>query len=135
MKKKLLSLLFGIFVIFAVSGSVFSQTLYFCEGVSDNGQPITQSTTFNIPSGGGYFYFLVRMPYEVGCTSVRYEIYDIDYYGNESYNTTIYQDDMKTNWTWFWKKVTFYTPGEYKVYAIDCNGYTLTSEYLTIKIK
>jgi hypothetical protein len=32
------------------------------------------------------------MPYEIGCSSIRYEIYEVDYDGTESYSETIYQD-------------------------------------------
>ena len=111
----------------------FSQEIYFCEGVTDNGKPTGESSTFNIPSGGGYFYFLVRLPYNLNCYSVDYELYKVDTYNNtETYNTTISQDDMGKDWTWFWKKVTFYKTGYYHVYVKDCNGYTLTDGYVTV---
>ncbi len=131
--RKIISTLFLFASLFILSEAASSQTLYFCEGVDNNGYPVTPSSTFTIPRDGGYLYFLTRLPYEIGCTSVKYEIYTVDSYGSETYNTTIYQDDMKTNWTWFWKKVTFYTPGYYHIYAVDCFDYTLTDAYLTIK--
>lgn len=132
---KKFAILFVFAVVLLISGPLSAQSLYFCEGVDNNGNPITPSSVFNIPRDGGYFYFLVRLPYEVGCSSVSYEIYEVDYYGNETYNTIIYQDDMKTNWTWFWKKVTFYTPGKYHIYVRDCFDYVMTSDYVTIQYK
>jgi hypothetical protein len=132
MRKNLAILIFIVAALFILQKSANSQTLYFCEGVSDNGKPITPSTTFNIPSGGGYFYFLVKLPYEVGCYSVDYIIYKENSRGKMVYNTTITQEDMKTSWTWFWKKVTFYEDGYYRVDVVDCYSNTLTSSYLTI---
>jgi hypothetical protein len=132
--KKLLFLIAFIGVI-SVFQSINAQTLYFCEGVDKNGYPITESSTFRIPRSGGYFYFLVRLDYEVGCTSVSYEIYNVYSDYSEDYNTTIYQSDMGTNWTWFWKKVEFYQSGYYHVYVRDCYGSTIADSFLTIKFK
>jgi hypothetical protein len=133
MLKKIIITSFLFITLVLITKASFSQTLYFCEGVDRDGYPINQSTTFYIPSGGGYFYFLMRLPYEVQCYSIKYELYRVDTYDyTESYSTTIYHDDLSLNWVWFWKKVTFYKPGYYHVYAVDCNGYTLTSSYVTV---
>lgn len=133
--KKLLFLIAVLGVVSMFAGSVKSQTLYFCEGVDKSGYPITESSTFNIPRGGGYFYFLVRLPYEVGCRSISYDIYKVYSDYSEDYNTTITQDDMGLDWTWFWKKVTFYDSGYYHVYVRDCYSNTLCSSYVTIRYK
>jgi hypothetical protein len=133
--KKILTVLFFLAVLFVISKTSFSQTLYFCEGVDDNGYPITQSSTFYIPSGGGYFYFLVRLPYEINCTYVSYELYEVDEYGNETYNTTGDHTGLTKSWVWFWKKVTFYKSGYYHVYVRDCFNYVLTDAYVTIYFK
>lgn len=132
MAKKILFVVFLLATIFFISGNSYSQTLYFCEGVNNKGYPINESNTFYIPSDGGYLYFLVRLPYEIGCEKVYYEIYDVDYDYSETYNTTIIQDDMSPDWVWFWKKVTFYKPGYYHIYVKDCYGYYITSAYLDI---
>lgn len=135
MIKRTLTILSFVFVLFLISKTSFSQTLYFCEGVDDNGYAIGPSSTFYIPSGGGYFYFLIRLPYEIGCSYVSYEIYDVDYDNYETYNTTIDHTGLTKSWVWFWKKVTFYTPGYYHVYVRDCFNYTITDAYLTVKYK
>ena len=135
MKKTLLVIAIAFMALFVMGKSASAQTLYFCEGVSDDGKPITPSSTFNIPSGGGYFYFLTKLPYEVGCSAVDYVLYKEDSRGRMVYNTTITQDGMQTNWTWFWKKVTFYESGYYRVDVVDCYNSTLTSSYLTIKFQ
>jgi hypothetical protein len=135
MKKTLFTAMLIISALFVMRNSVSAQNLYFCEGVTESGQPITQSTTFNIPSGGGYFYFLVKMPYAIGCTYVDYNIYTVDSRGNETYNTSINQSDIGTDWTWFWKKVTFNYAGYYRVEVLDCSGYPLVSNYVTVNYK
>lgn len=126
MLKKLLTVAIFAVTLFALSGHVRSQTLYFCEGVDNDGYPITESTVFNISSSGSYFYFLVRLPYTINCRSVRFEIYRVDRYGSETYDNTVYLDTER-DWTWFWKKVNFYDSGRFNVYVYDCYDYLLTS--------
>lgn len=130
MKKALLFVLL-LAASLTLSQSLKAQSLYFCESVDKDGYPIGESTVFNIPSSGGYLNMLVRLPYSLDVTSVRYEIYKVDRSGNESYDNTIYQDTERS-WVWFWKQVTFYQTGTYNVYVYDPSNYLLTSG--TIKI-
>ncbi len=106
---------------FIAVSEINAQSIYFCEDVTSDGYPITESSTFNIGSGGGWIKVLVRLPYEVACYSVRFEIYK-----NGSYDNTIYLDTEKS-WVWFWKKITFYDSGRFTVYVYDCFDYMLTS--------
>ncbi len=112
-----------------LSGSSHAQTLQFCEGVSNDGYAITPSNHFYIQPGGGYLYVLVNLPYDVDCTSVRYEIY-LD----NKYNSTINQE-VQTNWQWFWEKITFTTPGIYTVYCVDCNDIAVPIGKVKIEIQ
>jgi hypothetical protein len=132
MIKKLTTILFIILFTTGFGKVVHAQSLYFCEGVDENGKPVNESNTFTIPSDGGYLYFLVKLPEEVNCTTVKYKLYKIVGSGEE-YSTTIYQEDMKSNWTWFWKQVTFYQSGDYNVYVVDCKGVTLASAKVKIQ--
>ncbi len=129
MLKKLTVVSLFLLALLAVTGNTNSQSIYFCEGVTDDGYPITESSTFNIGSGGGYVYVLVRLPYEIACRWVRLEIYR-----NGAYDNTIYVDTEK-NWVWFWKKVTFYDSGNFTVYAYDCFDYNLTSGSVRINFR
>lgn len=115
-KLHLISLLLMLFF-----GTVEAQTIYFCEGVDDDGYPITESSSFTIPSDGGYLYVLVRLPYEIDCYSVTFDIYR-----DGEYDNTIYVD-TETNWVWFWKKINFYKSGTYKFYVYDCYDVLLTT--------
>ena len=103
-----------------LSLSVNAQTMYFCEGVDDDGYPITEASSFTIPDDGGYLYVLIRLPYEIDCKSVRFEIYR-----NGDYDNTIYLD-TEYDWTWFWKQINFYKRGTYEFYVYDCDDYELT---------
>ncbi len=129
MIKKIFTISLFVIALFAISQKSSSQTMYFCEGVTDDGYPITESSTFNIGSGGGYVYVLVRLPYEVACRSVRFEISK-----DGAYDNTIYVDTEK-NWVWFWKKITFYDAGRYEIRAYDCFDYMLTSGSVRINWK
>jgi hypothetical protein len=126
MKIQLRNLTFIIFLFILFIVSANAQTIYFCEGVDDDGYPIDDASTFTIPSDGGYLYVLVRLSYEVDCSSVRFEIYR-----NGDYDNTIYLD-TETDWSWFWKQITFYKRGTYEIYAYDCYDYELT--HGTVKI-
>jgi hypothetical protein len=131
--KRLYYLFFVLFTI-ASFNDAFSQTLYFCEGVDDDGYAINDATTFNIPDDGGYLYFLVRLgrDREINCDEVLFDIYKVDSRGKETFDNTIYQD-VEPDWNWFWKQVTFYDNGTYKVYVYDEDWKFLTSG--TVKIK
>ena len=128
MIKKFITISLFAMALMLVSQKSNSQSIYFCEGVSDDGYPITESSTFNIGSSGGYVYVLVRLPYEVACNSVRFEI---DKGG--SYDNTMYVDTER-NWTWFCKKITFYDSGNI-LCAYDCFDYQLTSGSVRIQCK
>lgn len=101
--------------------SVSAQTIYFCEGVDDDGYPISEASSFTIPDEGGYLYVLVRLSYEIACESVRFEIYR-----NGEYDNTI-NLDTEDDWSWFWKQITFYKRGTYEFYVYDCYDYELVT--------
>ena len=100
----------------------FSQSIYFCEGVENDGEPINESSVFTIPENGGYLYVLVQLPFEIDCGEVAIEIYR-----NGKYDNTINMD-TEYNWTWFYKQITFYKSGEYNIEVYDyCNNEFIAS--------
>jgi hypothetical protein len=114
---KLFILAFVISIVSSLLSLSYSQTIYFCEGVDDDGEPINESSNFTIPEDGGYLYVLVQLPYEIDCGEVGFEIYR-----NGKYDTTISMD-TEYNWAWFYKQITFYKSGEYKIEVYDyCNN-------------
>ena len=95
-----------------------SQSVYFCEGVDDDGYPIGSSSEFTISRDGGYLYILTRLGYECDTYEIIMDIFKVDRRGNEDFYDTYYIDSSP-DWIWFWKKVTFYDRGTYRVYIYD----------------
>lgn len=118
-KLSTISPLLFVALLFVFADASYSQNLYFCEGVDDDGYAVNSSSSFNIADDGGYLYFLIRMGSKsVNCKEVLYDIYRVEPGGKETFENTVYQD-VKPSWAWFWKKITFYDPGIYKVYVYD----------------
>jgi hypothetical protein len=125
MVKKLFSISLLALAFFVLSEKSNAQSIYFCESVSSDGYAVGESSVFNISRDGGYLDVLVRLPYEVACRSVRFEVYK-----NGNYDNTIYLDTGKT--VWFINR-SFYSSGSYSIYIYDCFDYMLTSG--TVKIQ
>ncbi len=120
---KLIRLFLLALTFYAASGFIsqsFSQVIYFCEDVDEDGDPINESTRFTIPSDGGYLYALIQLPYEANCDN-----FILDIYRNDDYENTI-TVSTEDDWTVFWKQINFYKPGEYVFYVYDCD-----EEYIT----
>lgn len=77
-------------------------------------------------------FFLVKLENSINCTSVNYKLYLIDDIENEKYSTTIIQENMKVEWSWFYKPVTFYAPGTYMVYVKDCKSKAIVASKISI---
>lgn len=134
MKTKIFAALFCAALLAGFASVSNAQTMYFCEDVSKDGDPITQSTVFNISPNGGYLKILVKLPYSLRSSQVMYDVYQVDSDGNESFDNTIYQD-TESSWDWFWKEVTFYKTGRYNVYVYDRDRNFLTSGQVVINYK
>ncbi len=108
-----------------------AQSVYFCEGVDDDGYPIGSSSEFTISRDGGYLYILTRLSYECDSYEIILKVFRVDSRGNENiYNT--YYIKSSPDWTWFSKKVTFYDRGTYKVYIYDEYNQRLASGEVNI---
>jgi hypothetical protein len=119
-------------VIFNPGNYLHSQSLQFCEDVSQSGAPIKAGNIFYINDKGGYIDLLTTLPYRVGTKEVTYEIYAVDTEGNESYDNTIHQD-VDESLTWFYKEITFMKAGRFNVYVYDGDRNFLTSSQVTIQ--
>ncbi len=130
--KSFQQVLFALFcaIVLSLVHQTYSQQVYFCEGVDDDGYPINESDTFTIPEDGGYLYVLVRLDDRVNCTSVNLMIYN----GDEELQTTL-TVDTKKNWTWFWKKIAFYEEGEFIVDVWDCDFNSLATGIVEIEVE
>ena len=122
-----------VILLFVVNELSYSQTLQFCEKVSDNGTAVNPKTLFTIDkSKGGTIKFLVKLPFSVGTDKVTYELYTVDGSGAESFIRSISQD-VGTDWLWFWKDVKFAKNGSYNVKVYDGQGNHLGTAHLTIQ--
>lgn len=130
----ILMILVFIFGLGGTYSSLQAQKLYFCEDVDEDGYPENESSSFTIPSSGGWLKMLVKLDDEVDCSQVKYVIYKVTRNGKEKYSTTINQD-VEENWVWFWKKITFYDDGNYNVYVYDEYDNFLTSGSVRINFK
>lgn len=117
--------IFFAIILLGFTSTSFSQTVTFCESVDDNGNPSGTSTVFNVHSDGGYLYVLVK-----GISNTKHVTYVIFY--NDKFSTVLSQD-TQTNWTYCWKKITFYDAGEYSVKVYDGSDKYMATGYLTIK--
>jgi len=112
MKRIFLSLLLS-----AISTFSFSQSMIFCEKVSQqDGKPEKPSHIFRISRDGGFFQVLAVLDKPVNTAEVKIDIFKVDENGKEIFDATV---SVKTqpDWVWFSKQLNFYKGGDYTVYA------------------
>jgi hypothetical protein len=108
-------LIFAILFLF-ISSLSFSQTLIFCEKVSNDGKYEKPSHIFRISRDGGYFQFLAILDKPVNTTEVKIDIFRVDDTGKESFDATV-TVNVEKEWFWFSRQVSFFKGGDYTVYA------------------
>lgn len=103
-----------------------------CEDVTENGDPVTESSVFNIGRDGGYVYILVDHTKEFKTTELIVDVFKGDGYKDfvETKRFTV-----ESNWVWTKFKYTFYTPGNYKIIVYNKDEVLLNSGYVTINMK
>ena len=111
MKKIILSLLF-----FLIASASYSQSLIFCEKVSQDGKPQKPSHIFRIGREGGFFQFLAILDKPVNTSEVKMDIFRVDETGKETFDATV-AVKVQPEWVWFSKEVSFFKSGDYTVYA------------------
>ena len=94
-----------------------AQDVIFCERVEKDGTPVNPSGYFSISKKGGFFNVLVKHKKSIESTEVTFDIY----LETEDKETFINSVKMKVNpeSTWFFKEITFYKPGIYRVYVYN----------------
>lgn len=122
-----------VMLLFVVNELTYSQTLQFCEKVSDKGTAINPKTLFTIDKDKGEsIKFLVKLPFSIGTDKATYELYKVDQTGAESFVRSISQD-VGADWLWFWKDVKFTKDGSFNVKVYDGQGNHLVTSHLTIQ--
>ena len=129
MKKTILSLLFLI-----ISHFSFSQSLLFCEKVSQDGKPEKPSHIFRIGRDGGFFQFLAVLDKPVNTTEVKIDIFKVDDTGKEIFDVTV-SVKVQPEWVWFSKEVNFFKGGDYTVYAYTAEDKLLCTGMVKVIIE
>jgi hypothetical protein len=99
-----------------ISTISFSQSLIFCEKVSQDGKPEKPSHIFRINHDGGFFQFLAILDKPVNTSEVKMDIFRVDDTGKESFDATV-TVKVQPEWVWFSKEVNFFKGGDFTVYA------------------
>lgn len=118
--KKLLTILLFMFL----SIVSYSQTMDFCTGVTNNGQPIGSDETFYCNGYSScYVYCLISSPKSSYASTVKYYIYKWNKYSYdyEYYDVVIQKCTGKNNW--YAMPLTFYSSGIYRVEAYIGKNY------------
>jgi len=135
MKTALKIALQGFLFSFLLTGfSASAQRLYFCESVSEKGDPIGLNQFFYIPQEGITVAALIKLPYSVEAKQIEMRFFKLDSMNNETFVSTV-PYDVETTWTWFWKGVDFKEPARYKVYAYADKERFLCSEVVDAYVK
>lgn len=130
---KYVKILICVTLLFVLNEVSYSQTLQFCEKVSDKGAAINPKTLFSFDKGKeGTVKFLVKLPFSIGTSKVTYELYTVGQTGAETFARSIGQD-VGSDWLWFWKDVKFTKDASYNVKVYDGNGNHLVTSHLTIQ--
>jgi hypothetical protein len=94
-----------------------AQEVIFCESVERSGMPVKESKEFSIGNNGGFVKILVKLKKEIGSENVVFDIYKIKD-SVEVFNNTIRMSTQPAL-TWFYKEITFFKEGDYRVYVYD----------------
>lgn len=111
MKKAFLAILFLFISLFS-----FSQSLIFCEKVTEDGKPVKPSHIFTIGRDGGFFQLLAILDKPVNTAEVKIDIFKVDDSGKETFDATV-SVKVQDEWIWFSKELIFYKGGDFTLYA------------------
>ncbi len=113
----------------------FSQSMIFCEKVTEEGKPEKPSYIFRIPhEGGGFFQFLAILDRPVNTTAVKIDIFKVDENGKENFDASV-DVPVKPEWIWFSKQVIFYKGGDYTVYAYSAEDKLLCTGMVKVIVQ
>jgi len=117
--RKGLSKYFLLIFLLCSTGIVRSQSLIFCEKVTEDGTARSPSTHFAVGKNGGFLRALVRLNKGVQSEYAVLDIYKWDEKSkSETYESTV-RVNTQPEWTWFSKELVFSRPGNYNVYVYD----------------
>ncbi len=104
-------------LLFLIPFSLFSQQIFFCEAVDRSGYPKNVSKEFTIGNDGGFIKILIKMNKAVGSNNIIFDVYKMEN-NKELFDNTV-QMEIKPALTWFYKEITFFNGGSYRIYVYD----------------
>jgi hypothetical protein len=111
----------------------FSQAVYFCSNITENGEPLGVANSWSIDQDGGYTFIL----YNNGGEPIKGKMLNLDIAKQEDrvYNSIdkkIITSKGKNNWAVL--DYEFREPGNYRVTVVDKKGKRLAIGYVTINL-
>lgn len=106
-----------IFLLFLLPLNLFSQQIIFCESVDQSGNPKYASKEFTIGEDGGFIKILIKSIKEIGSSSIIFDVYKVND-EKELFNNTV-RMEIQPAVTWFYKEITFFKSGIYRIYVYD----------------
>lgn len=136
MKKALKIALWGfLFSVLFCNFSATAQRLYFCQSVSESGDPVGLNQFFYIPQNGATnIAMLIKLPFPADADSVELRFFGMDSLNNEIYLSSVLIN-VEKDWTWFWKSIEFKYPGRFKTYVFADRKRLLCSETVDAYVK
>jgi hypothetical protein len=102
---------------FLFSLEATAQQVLFCESVDRLGNPKNASSSFVVGEKGGYVKVLVKLKNIVNSELVVFDVYRLNE-NKESFESTL-KMDVQPVLTWFYKEITFFKTGTYRIYVYD----------------
>ena len=96
---------------------LFSQQVIFCEKVDRTGNPQNASKEFTIGNDGGFIKILVRLNKKVESHVAVFDVYRMKD-GKETFDNSLSMEVYPVL-TWFYKEITFYKEGNFRVYVYN----------------
>ena len=117
----------AILLCFLVKLGSAQYSLTFCENVNDAGKPLHPSNFFMVSPNGSALKVLVKADEGFKTDKMDFKIFYINDTGKEEEISKMAQK-LDPKWTFAWKELVFFDPGNYRVKVYDSKGDYLTSE-------
>ncbi|RMD50019.1 MAG: hypothetical protein D6830_03665 [Ignavibacteria bacterium] len=122
------------FIILFISGISFAQKIYFCQGVTSDGNPLNKVKSFEIDPSGNYLYILLDNDGIPLSTDLLYLFVD-RFVGTsyEPFDSKVIKLD--SNATWASYNYQFIEPGDYKIYFINIYQKKIAEARFSVKLR
>lgn len=125
---------FLLLTLFFFTSTLFSQKIYFCEGVTSDGAPLNKVKSFEISPSGNYLYILLSNDDRPLNVEMVYLFID-KFMGTEyqPFDSEVIKIEKERTWVAFNYK--FIEPGDYKIYFINTKQKKIAERTFTVTMK